>query len=191
VTKRFAKSTTFEGAVADQVRESLARTMVERLEVVQWIRAHGRERYTKDLDVFVKPTKANARGLGRVLAESGFRATARKWAQFVEPYRILTLGREPVRIAVLTSISGVSFDAAWKGRAMITTDVGKIPIIGLTELRVNKAASGRTIDRLDLALLDELALANKPIRARGRSRSTRRKPAARRSRTRGTAKRRG
>jgi hypothetical protein len=121
------------------------------------VAAHGRERYTKDLDIFVDPTERNARRLRDALVAFGFAKTARAWRRLTQHYQVLTLGREPVRIDVLTSIAGISFRAAWKTRQLIRAGEVEIPVIGLDALRVNKAATGRTIDKLDLELLDEVS----------------------------------
>ena len=136
------------------------------------VAAHGRPRFTQDLDVLVDPTPANARRVSAAIAEFGYKETARDWRWFAEPYHITTMGRLPMRIDVLTSISGVSFRDAWRTRIVATTNFGDIPVIGLSELRANKAACGRPKDLLDLALLDERALARKPIRVK-RKRSVR------------------
>lgn len=132
--------------------------------------AHGRPRATQDLDVLVAPTSANARRVGAALAEFGFDKIAADWAWFSKPYRITMLGRIPYRIDVLTGISGVSFQDAWKNKITMATDIGDIHVLGLAELRANKRAAGRPKDLLDLALLDELALA-KPARASRNARS--------------------
>jgi hypothetical protein len=117
--------------------------------------AHGRPRLTRDLDVHVEPTRANARRLGGALAEFGFPALAAAWERFAEADRMATLGREPLRIDIMTSISGVDFATAWKGR--VTTRHGRrvVSVLGRAEFVVNKRASGRTKDLLDLALLEE------------------------------------
>jgi hypothetical protein len=81
------------------------------------------------------------------------------------------IGRVPMRIDVLTSISGVSFRTAWRNRTVASTTFGDVPVLGLSELRANKLASGRPKDLADLALLDELALASKPAGAKRRKRS--------------------
>jgi hypothetical protein len=120
--------------------------------------AHGRERYTKDLDLFVEPSERNAERLGRALADFGFTKSAREWRRLAQHYQILTLGREPNRIDILTSIAAISFPAAWKHRRRVRSPIGAITIIGLADLRMNKLASGRPIDLVDLALLDELEL---------------------------------
>ena len=130
--------------------------------------AHGRPRATQDLDVLVDPSPANARRVAAAIREFGFPETARDWRWFARPYRIAMLGRLPMRIDVLTSISGVSFREAWRTRSVAHTDHGDVPILGLAALRANKLAAGRPKDHLDLALLDELALARKPIRAKKR-----------------------
>ena len=145
--------------------------------------AHGRPRFTQDLDVLVDPTQANARRLRVVLAEFGYAATARAWRRFAKPYQIFTLGREPLRIDILTSISGVSFREAWRNRVSIAIGARTLDVLGVAELRANKTAAGRPKDLLDLALLDELVT----TRAKARSRSSSRRRAARPSRTRGTA----
>jgi len=159
--------------------------------------AHGRPRYTQDLDVLVDPTPANARRVSAAIAEFGFKETARDWRWFSKPYRITMIGRLPMRIDVLTSISGVSFRAAWRNRTLASTTFGDVPVLGLSELRTNKLASGRPKDLADLALLDELKLASKPVRAKRRrgpptragcrSPSTHPRRAAPRSRTPGKA----
>jgi hypothetical protein len=146
---------------------------------------HGRPRATLDLDIFVEPTVANAKRIGAALADFGFPASAEQWRHFAEPDRMMTLGREPLRIDILNEISGVTFATAWKNRTRGVLDGRRIQVIGLKDLRRNKRASGRTKDLLDIALLDEGL-----TRAAGRSRSKRPRRAARPFRRRGTAARR-
>ncbi len=127
--------------------------------------AHGRPRFTQDLDVLVEPTPANARRVAAAIAEFGFEEIARDWRWFAKPYRITMIGRMPMRIDVLTSISGVSFRVAWRNRTVVSTTLGDLPVLGLGELRANKLASGRPKDLADLALLNEMEAAGTPVRA--------------------------
>jgi len=136
--------------------------------------AHGRPRFTQDLDLLVDPTPANARRVAAAIAEFGFAETARDWKWFTKPYRITMIGRVPLRIDVLTSISGVSFRNAWKHRVTISTEVGEVAVLGLAQLRANKLAAGRPKDLADLALLDELSP------ARARVRTSKKRPAPKR-----------
>lgn len=144
---------------------------------------HGHERYTKDLDVLVDPSEANARRLGKALVEFGFVATGRAWRRLTKPYQLLTLGVEPVRIDVLTSIGGVAFRSVWKGRGVLSTRDGDVPVIGLAELRANKLATGRPQDLADVAQLDAIGQVKPATQTTGRRRVSRRQPVAPRPRS--------
>ena len=117
--------------------------------------AHGRPRATQDLDLFVDPSEANARRLGEALAELGYPALARQWRRFTEKDRMATLGREPLRIDIMTSISGVGFERACGGRLRARHGRRIVAFLGRQDLIRNKRASGRTKDLLDIALLEE------------------------------------
>lgn len=69
---------------------------------------------------------------------------------------MVTLGSEPLRIDILSSIAAVSFDAAWRGRMRAGVDGMTVPFLGAAEMRKVKRAVGRAKDRADLALLDEV-----------------------------------
>lgn len=153
------------------------------------VAAHGRPRFTQDLDILVDPTPVNARRVAAAIREFGFPETARDWRWFAKPYRITMLGRLPNRIDVLTSISGVSFREAWKHRIVATTAIGPIAALGLAQLRANKRASGRPKDLADLALLDELAFAKAP-RQPAIAKRKRARPGTERGRSSATARRR-
>jgi hypothetical protein len=140
---------------------------------------HGKPRATTDLDVFVEPSRRNAKLVGAALADFGFAMTAAQWEHLATPDRMMRLGREPMRIDILNEISGVSFVTAWKNRILGDFAGHRVHVIGLREYRRNKRASGRPKDLLDLAILDE----GNSTRAASRSRSTRRPRAAPQSRT--------
>ncbi len=115
--------------------------------------AHGRPRATQDLDVLVAPTLVNARRVGAALHEFGFKALARAWRRFTGDECFVRLGLPPLQIDIMTHVTGVSFATAWRGRVVLTVDGLEIPFLGEAELRVNKAATGRAKDALDLVLL--------------------------------------
>jgi hypothetical protein len=60
------------------------------------------------------------------------------------------MGRPPIRVDILMSISGVEFKSAWKNR--VETDFDNVPayFIGLDDLIENKKASGRLQDLADV-----------------------------------------
>jgi hypothetical protein len=114
---------------------------------------HGRPRATQDLDVLVQPTEANARRVAAALHDFGFPVLAKAWRRFTRDDCFARLGLPPLQIDVLTSITGVSFAAAWKGRVVSQIDDLEVSYLGEAELRTNKAATGRPKDALDLELL--------------------------------------
>jgi hypothetical protein len=119
--------------------------------------AHGRPRLTGDLDLLVEPTQVNARRVLRALDAFGFGGLGLSVDDFARPGRVVTLGRVPARVDLMTRISGVSFRRAWAGRLEGRLGAVDLCFLGKRELMVNKRASGRPKDLLDLCLLDELA----------------------------------
>jgi hypothetical protein len=116
--------------------------------------AHGFVRATNDLDVWVRPTPENAGRVHAALTAFGAPADRFTLQDFTQPEVIVQLGVPPVRIDVLTSISGVQFEAAWKHRMIVTLDGLEVPILGREQLIANKRASGREKDRMDLEWLE-------------------------------------
>lgn len=116
---------------------------------------HGRPRMTGDLDILLEPTRANARRVLAALADFGFAAVDLSIEDFDRPDRVVALGNPPLRIDLLTSISGVSFDQAWRGRIQRVIAGRRVAILGRAEYLKNKRAAGRTKDLLDIELLEE------------------------------------
>ena len=119
--------------------------------------AAGRPRATQDLDIFVEPTAANADRLGRALRGFGFPTLADQARRFALPDRMATLGVPPLRIDIMTSISGVTFPEAWAGRRRARLGKTLVPFLGPSQLLKNKAAAARPKDLADIALLAEIA----------------------------------
>jgi len=117
--------------------------------------ANGRPRATQDIDVLVEPTQANAKKLGSALADFGFVELASQWREFARRDRMATLGKPPLRIDIMTTITGVTFASAWRGRLRSRVGGVAVAFLGRTQLKRNKRASGRPKDLADLALLAE------------------------------------
>jgi hypothetical protein len=60
------------------------------------------------------------------------------------------MGVPPIRIELLTSISGVQFETCYAEKEMVRIEEMLVPVISLARLRENKAASGRAKDLADL-----------------------------------------
>ena len=116
---------------------------------------HGAPRFTGDLDIFVKPDAANVQCILTALEAFGFASVGLTPSDFERPDQVVQLGVPPVRIDLITSITGVSWNEAWAGR--IAGRYGDIPVhyIGREQFVANKRATGRTKDVADLEVLGE------------------------------------
>ena len=117
---------------------------------------HGFPRYTGDIDVFVAISRENAARLLNVFAEFGFGSLNIKTEDFLEPDTVVEIGREPMKIQVLTGIDGISFDRCRSDRILVNVSGMQVPFIGFDSLLANKAASPRSKDRIDLEELTHL-----------------------------------
>lgn len=64
------------------------------------------------------------------------------------------MGEPPVRIDLLTSITGVDFDDAWSARSMHRVGALDVPFLGRTALLDNKRATARAKDLADVEILE-------------------------------------
>jgi predicted nucleotidyltransferase len=117
---------------------------------------HGFPRYTGDMDVFVGINGENAGRLVDVFREFGFASLGLKASDLLEPDTVVEVGREPMKIQVLTGIDGVTFDRCLSDRIMVNLSGLQVPFIGFESLLANKAASPRSKDRIDLEELTRL-----------------------------------
>jgi len=111
---------------------------------------HGYPRATVDLDIWVAVTPRNARHLVMVFKEFGFDVKELKEDLFLKENKIVRIGEPPLRIEVMTSVSGVDFDACYEQRIVDTIDGIQVNFINLENLKVNKMSAGRHKDLNDL-----------------------------------------
>ena len=109
---------------------------------------HGFSRATADLDIWIDNSSKNADRLARVVRQFGF-ANA-KAEDFLQPGKIIRMGVPPVRLEILTSISGVDFRDCYTRKIDVDWDGVQVPVIHRDDLIKNKQASGRLKDRLDV-----------------------------------------
>jgi hypothetical protein len=134
----------------------LAKEGVEYLIVGAWAVAfHGRPRYTGDLDLFIRRDAANADRLIRVLEQFGFGSVGLSREDFLQEDFVVQLGVEPNRLDLLTGISGVTFEEAWRTRVAGTLHGLPVWFINRNLLIQNKRASGRDQDLADIRLLEK------------------------------------
>ena len=90
--------------------------------------------------------------LRKVLVEFGFGSTLPDEPIFTES-TVIMLGKAPMRIGLLTKISGTSFDDVAAAARFYELDGLKIPVISPELLLKNKLASGLGQDLVDAAAL--------------------------------------
>ena len=111
---------------------------------------HGYPRTTADMDIWIAIQKENAEKLMAVLREFGFDTPELAADLFLRQNQIIRMGNPPMRIELLTTISGVRFEECYSDRTIDVIDDVEVQIIGLEHLKLNKQASGRQKDLDDL-----------------------------------------
>ncbi len=117
---------------------------------------HGHVRATDDMDIFVRPSKANAERVFAALEAFGapVRAHAVTAGHFATEGDAYRFGVAPLKIELLTQISGVTFDEALRGSNTFELEGYRIPYIGRLALIANKTAAGRHKDLADVEELE-------------------------------------
>ncbi|MDI6767535.1 MAG: hypothetical protein QME52_12000 [Bacteroidota bacterium] len=111
---------------------------------------HGHPRYTKELDVWIKPDKINAERMMEVLKDFGFGSLDIKVGDFLNRDVVIQLGNPPNRIDLITDLTGVKFDACYKSKKVIEIKGTRVNFIDLENLKKNKRAIGRYQDLADV-----------------------------------------
>ena len=116
---------------------------------------HGVPRFTGDIDIFVHPSADNAQKILSALADFGFGSPDLTADDLNKPDSVIQLGVPPVRIDIMTSITGVSWEEADRGKSEGL--YGGVPVyfLGRKQYIINKRAIGRKKDLADLESLGE------------------------------------
>jgi hypothetical protein len=113
--------------------------------------AHGIPRATGDLEIWIRPSVDNARRVWGALERFGAPLDELKPDDLSSPDMVFQIGVSPNRIDLLTSITAVSFEEAWKGRIHVRVGGRNVPTIGREDFLRNKCAVGRPRDLADVA----------------------------------------
>lgn len=115
---------------------------------------HARPRATKDLDIYLEPTEANAERVIAAIRDFLGTDLGLQIDDLCLPGRIIQLGVAPTRIDLIAQLSsGISFQDAWERR--VTAPFGDTPTYYLSfdDLIAEKESAGRDQDRADLRSL--------------------------------------
>lgn len=116
--------------------------------------AHGHVRATKDLDLWVRPEKANAENVLQALSDFGTPLSDLTADDLSKKETIFQIGLPPLRIDIITNIDGVEFEEAWPDRLEISFgDVGAL-VISRHHLIMNTKTAARLQDLADVQQLE-------------------------------------
>ncbi len=116
---------------------------------------HGYVRATGDIDLWIRRSDENADKVWRALQAFGAPLFDLNIEDLKTPGMVFQIGLVPSRIDVITQIDGVEFEDAWKEHKTVEIENLQIPVIGKTQLLINKQATGRAKDRNDALWLQD------------------------------------
>jgi hypothetical protein len=111
---------------------------------------HGHPRATADIDIWVPMRPDTAAQLVATLQAFGFDMPELSPGLFLKPDQVIRLGTPPLRIELLTTISGVESDECYARGISATLGGVNVRVISLEDLKTNKRAAGRHQDLADL-----------------------------------------
>jgi hypothetical protein len=114
-------------------------------------------RFTKDLDIWVGNSPENSGRVFAALARFGapLRNDGVTDKTFSVEQTVYQIGVPPVRVDIMTSISGCTFSDAWSRRVPGVMFGALVRFISLPDLIPNKKATGRTSDLEHIGLLED------------------------------------
>jgi len=116
--------------------------------------AHGCVRATKDLDLWIRPQLDNAKRVVSALCAFGAPLHDLTEADLCSPGVTFQIGLPPLRIDILTAITGVDFEEAWSSRMQTRFADQPVGVLSRQHLLQNKRASGRKQDLADVEWLE-------------------------------------
>src|SRR5437667_4094681 len=156
--KFFAGSIMAKPLLPDDLREFLKLLNLRKVEYMviggYAVGYYGYPRATADMDVWVAISTENANRVVAALREFDFSPDAVPPVLFLTGNRVVRLGVPPLRLEIITTISGVTFAECYPQRTRALLAGVDVSPISLNHLKINKAASGRPKAVDDLQTLD-------------------------------------
>jgi predicted nucleotidyltransferase len=111
---------------------------------------YGYPRATGDLDVWIEVNETNAAKAAGVVREFGMPEEQVSVDLFLRKNQVIRMGLPPVRIEIITGVSGLEFAECYPRRQTVVMDEVTVNLISLADLKTNKRAAGRHQDLEDL-----------------------------------------
>lgn len=116
---------------------------------------HSRPKFTHDIDFWIKNTSENAALIVKVLNDFGFENLDITIEDLKSPNKIIQLGNEPMRIDLMTSVSGLNFNSSFKNKVVAKYFDVNANFINIKDLIQNKRESGRKKDLFDIEWIEQ------------------------------------
>ena len=129
------------------------------------VSSHSEPRTTKDLDLFIQPSPANAGAIFRALSTFGASLGDYTVENFLNSRCVHQIGIAPYRIDILQEIDEVDFDSTWERRVrgrVASDDSLEANYISADDLVRNKLAIGRHRDLADAAEIQASLRSTRP-----------------------------
>lgn len=114
----------------------------------------GHPRATGHLDIYINTSAANATRVFKVLKNFGAPLHDLTVTDLQTPGIVFQIGLPPVRIDILSELTALNFEEAWKHHQKITISNVEVPVLGKEAFIKNKKALGRHKDLADVELLE-------------------------------------
>jgi len=115
---------------------------------------HGYPRATGDMDIWVDNSNFNAELLTKVCREFGFTDPELAPELFRQSDTIIRMGVPPLRIEMMTSLTGLNFSECYSLRVLKKADGLEVPVIDIENLLKNKRIIRRNKDLDDIEKLE-------------------------------------
>jgi predicted nucleotidyltransferase len=115
---------------------------------------YAEPRYTKDIDLWILPSRENAVRLRTALLSFGGWVEGMTLEHFTTERTMFQIGLPPCRVDFLTSIPGLEFESAYATRKIAELDGLSVPFISLDDLITAKRTAGREQDLRDIEGLE-------------------------------------
>ncbi len=116
----------------------------------------GFPRSTGDIDFWIRPTEGNAEAVIRALKDFGFESLGMTKEDILSG-KIIQIGYPPVRIDLLTSLSGVTSEEVWNNRQEGPFGKHVVFYLDRDTFLKNKRATDRSKDKADVELFEKPA----------------------------------
>jgi hypothetical protein len=136
---------------------------------------HGIVRATGDIDLLYRQTPSNVASLCAALRDFGAPPVLIDPVFMQTRDAIVQIGLPPLRIDLLSAVSGVTFDEVWKGAVLVECGQNALRVMGVRELLANKRASCRPKDLEDVRQLEAAVRGERSTRLESNRPAQRRK----------------